>query len=255
MVTIPHSISDAGLKWYMEEIFNFKEKLASDFAVRCFDDDLRKAIKVYNESRRLVEELYELRKADAVPLTGAEAMRILLSASIMPRHTFNILLSDALKEIRSRKGITDYKARLMLGGAALDDPRLVEIIEDLGGMVVTDSLCYGSRHFGGMVEEVGDPLKAIAKRYYGKNPCPRMMNEYKNRLNYTEEMARGAKVDGVILQKIVFCDNHGVDSPMIAEDLEANNIPVLILEREHMLSDVGRLRTRVEAFLERIAGR
>ena len=98
-------------------------------------------------------------------------------------------------------------------------------------------------------------MESIAKRYYFQNPCPRMMGEYKARLQFTEEMAKGANVDGIILQKIVFCDNHAVESTMLADDLEAMGIPVLVLEREYMLSDIGRLKTRVEAFMERIARR
>ena len=69
----------------------------------------------------------------------------------------------------------------------------------------------------------------------------------------TQETAKGADVDGVILERIVFCDSHGVDAPMLAEELEKQGTPTLVLEREYALSDVGRLKTRVEAFLERIA--
>jgi len=42
---------------------------------------------------------------------------------------------------------------------------------------------------------------------------------------------------------------------MLAEELEPMKIPVMVLEREHMISDVGRIKTRIEAFMERIARR
>ncbi len=254
MITIPHTVSDSGLAWYRDEIYNFKENLVSNFSVRLTHGDLWNAIKVYNESRRLVQELYDLRKAENPPISGADAARILLSAYIMPREKYNGLLREALKEIKKRKGISGYKARLLVGGAALDDPQLMELIEGQGGVVVTDTLCFGTRNFGTQIEENGgNPLDAIAKHYYNRNPCPRMQNQFPNRLRYTEEMAKGAKVDGVILERIVFCDAHGVDAPMQADRLEEKGIPTLVLEREYALSDVGRLRTRVEAFLERIA--
>ncbi|MBI4774492.1 MAG: 2-hydroxyacyl-CoA dehydratase [Deltaproteobacteria bacterium] len=252
MVTVPHSLNNAGLEWYEEEIHNFKEHLTHNFGVRCSSADLTNSIRVYNESRRLIDELYELRKAEAVP---TDALKILLAAGIMPREKFNELLREALDEVRQRAGVTDYKARLMIGGSALDDAALIGIVEGLGGMVVTDSLCFGSRHFMNPVAEDGDPVKALADRYYYHNPCPRMLGEFKSRERFTEELARGADVDGLLLQKIVFCDNHAVESTMLAEDLEPKGIPTLILEREYMLSDVGRLKTRIEAFLERIARR
>ncbi len=255
MVTIPHSIYDAGFEWYLEETGLFKEKLATDFSKRCSDTQLAASIKTYNKSRELVARLYELRKRPDVPVSGKEAMGIMLAAGIMPREKYNELLEEALAEIEARPGNNDYSARLMLGGSAVDDPKLLELIEGLGGVVVTDSLCYGSRYFLNPVEENGDPLKAIAKRYYYNNPCPRMMNQFENRQAVTEKLAREADVDGVILQKIVFCDNHAVDCTMLADELEQKGIPTMVLEREHMFSDVGRLKTRIEAFMERIARR
>jgi benzoyl-CoA reductase subunit C len=255
MVTVPHSLSDAGFEWYQEELDNFRQSLAHTFGVRCSDHDLHAAIGLYNESRLLIDELYELRKAEQVPIRGFEVMRILLAAGTMTRKKFNDLLKQAMEEIRSRPGTTDYRARLMVGGSAMDDPGLLDLVEDLGGMVVTDSLCFGSRHFASLVEEDGDPLGAIARRYYYRSPCPRMLGAFPNRLKYTLDLALGASVDGVLLQKIVFCDNHAVDSVMLAEELEAEGIPVLLLEREYALSDIGRLKTRIQAFLERIARR
>lgn len=255
MITVPHSVYDAGFEWYQEEVFNFKENLTNNFGLRCNKDDLAESIKIYNRSRELINQLYELRKAEAVPVSGAESMALLLAAGIMPREKYNELMEQALEEIKARSGSTDYQARIMVGGAALDDPQFMTLVEEMGGMVVTDNLCFGARHFMNPVEENGDPLEAISRRYYYHNPCPRMMNEFENRMEFIKHLADGADVDGIILQKIVFCDNHAVESVMLAEELEALDIPVLVLEREHMLSDVGRLKTRVEAFMERIARR
>jgi len=257
MITVPHSIYDEGFEWYKEEIFRFKEDLTNNFATRLTSGDLQASIDVYNESKRLLKELYELRMADNPPISGAEAMKIIFAADIMPRDTYNALLKEALKEIRSRDGIKDYKARIMVGGSPLDDTQLIEIIESLGGIVVTDTLCGGSRNFQEFVEveKDGDPLEAIARCYYYSNPCPRMLGHFESRLQYTEKIAKEANVDGIILQRVVFCDNHAVENTMIADELEPKGIPVLNLEREHMLSDVGRVRTRVEAFIERISRR
>jgi bzd-type benzoyl-CoA reductase N subunit len=255
MITVPHSFSENGYKWYSDEVYHFQESLKQEFGARCSRQDLKNAIQVYNHSRRLISELYDLRKREPAPISGSDALKILLSAGIMPRERFTDLLEQALGEIRTRTGPSDYRARLMLGGSACDDPQLIDLIEEMGGMVVTDTLCFGARHFMNEVREDGNPTQAIAHRYYYHNPCPRMMGSFQERLDYTEKLATEAKVDGIILQKIVFCDNHAVESTMLADDLEPKGIPTLVLEREYMLSDLGRLKTRIEAFLERIARR
>ena len=49
------------------------------------------------------------------------------------------------------------------------------------------------------------------------------------------------------------CDIHGIDNVMLQKDFEKRGIPVLVLEREYdVLADAGRIKTRVQAFLERI---
>ena len=179
-----------GFGWYRDELYNFKEKLINDFGLRCSRQDLAHSIQVYNETRRLIMELYELRKAESVPISGSDALRMVLSAYVRPRERYNSLLAEALEEVRAHAGRADHKARLLVGGSAVDSPELFEIIEGMGGIIVTDTLCYGSRQFNNKVSEEGDPLDALARTYYVSNPCPRMMNEYKNRLKYNGRNGR-----------------------------------------------------------------
>ena len=238
------------------EVFDLADEiLGFKLSKLCFEgpeEKLRETVKVYNESRRLLEKLYELRKREAPPVTGSQSLSIVAASSAMPREEFNRMLSELLEELEEAEGVDDYDARIMIVGSELDHPKLIELIEDLGGLVVTDSLCFGTRQFKGIVDEGGDPLEAIARRYYNHNPCPRMLREYSRKVNIVRELAREARVDGVIFERISFCDPHGVDNVMISKELEEDDIPTLVLERDYLISDIGRFRTRVQAFLERI---
>ena len=50
-----------------------------------------------------------------------------------------------------------------------------------------------------------------------------------------------------------FCDLHGVDNVQLRNDMEAAGLPVLLVEKEYgAAADLGRLETRLQAFLERI---
>jgi benzoyl-CoA reductase/2-hydroxyglutaryl-CoA dehydratase subunit BcrC/BadD/HgdB len=61
------------------------------------------------------------------------------------------------------------------------------------------------------------------------------------------------EAEGVVLETIKFCDMHGTDNALINHYLEKEGIPVIELERQYgPLADAGRVRTRVQAFLERI---
>jgi len=65
-------------------------------------------------------------------------------------------------------------------------------------------------------------------------------------------MIHDFKVDGVILERLSFCDLWGFEQFSIQNDFKEWNVPLLILDREYILSGVGQLRTRVQAFLETI---
>jgi len=256
MLTIPHVISEKRFDWYLDDIKKFAENLASHFGVMPLDNQkLKDAIKIYNETRRLMLELYDLRKADNPPISGTESMQLAIAAFTTPKPIFNKLMRAALDAIKARPGISAYRARIMIAGSFMDDTFLLELIEEAGGLVVADNLCYGFRHFDTPVEETGDPLEAIARRYYWHNPCPRMQGEFDRRLDETRAIAKGANVDGVIFQRIAFCDSHGAESPMESKYLEEEGMPTIILEREYMPSDRGRLKTRIQAFIERLERR
>jgi benzoyl-CoA reductase/2-hydroxyglutaryl-CoA dehydratase subunit BcrC/BadD/HgdB len=101
----------------------------------------------------------------------------------------------------------------------------------------------------------GDPIKSLSDRYIKDVLCPRMYEEYARRRDFILGKIEDASVDGVVVMHNKFCDVHGVDNVQIRLDLEKRKIPVLALEKEYgSKADVGRIRTRVQAFLERIGG-
>ena len=59
-------------------------------------------------------------------------------------------------------------------------------------------------------------------------------------------------VDGVILVVYKYCDPYGFDVPAMKSYMESKGVPVLYVEDEYSTSALGRMKTRVEAFLEMI---
>src|SRR5690606_28353976 len=117
--------------------------------------------------------------------------------------------------------------RIMLVGSANDDLDFIRLIEESGCTVVADTLCSGSRSYSDPTDEDGDPVSALARRYLSHKFCPRMFGCYRDRLSYIMERAKEAKVDGVILQNIRFCDLHGSENGIFERDLEAAGIPCM----------------------------
>jgi bzd-type benzoyl-CoA reductase N subunit len=247
---IPCKISETTLDYFNEEIQLFKEGLEGAFGVQITDEALWEAIRLYNRSRSLLTQLYELRKQDPPPILGSEVADVIRAGWALPRQQYNELLEELLVQVerRDRSEFAD-RPRMLLFGSELDDPKYYRAIEDEGAIIVADLLCGGARYFWQDVKEDGDPLKAIAYRYLTRAPCNRM-HPAEDRVGILQQTAQDFHVDGVIHQSIKFCDNYAGQFPIMKRGLEEIDIPVLHLEREYIMSAGGQLRTRVGASLE-----
>ena len=252
VMSLPRKTEATQVAWYRDEINLLRGKLEKHFSVKISDKTLWKAIKLHNETRRLQKKLYELRKQDSPPITGAETLAVMVAGTAMPKEQYNNMLRELLDELKGAKGHSSHRARLMIVGGILDDPEYVSVIEDQGGLVVTDSLCFGTRIMWVQVDEsLSDPAEALAKYYVADRPsCPRFYGEHNNRAKYIIDMCREFKCDGVIGERMMFCDLWAVEHYMLGQDLKAVGIPMLKLDREYLTGGVGQLRTRVQAFLE-----
>lgn len=252
-ITVPHKANEELVAWYKDEFKEFAENIEKAFEVEITDAKLSQAIDVYNETRHLLRDLYELRKSDSPPISGAETLSVVLAGNSLPKDRYNQMLRELLDELRKRKGIVKYRARLMIAGSGgCDNPDYLGLMEEMGGLIVTDSLCFGSRYFWEPVDAGGDLMLNLARSYLNRPSCPRMVDNVGERGEFVKQMVKDFKVDGVIFQRIRHCDLWGGQLLYTKKDLKEADIPMLSLEREYMMRDVGQVRTRIQAFLETI---
>jgi len=256
ILSFPRKAGQPQVEWYRNELIRFRQSIEAHFNVKITDERLWEAIRTHNRTRALQRRLYDLRKNEAPPITGAEMLAVMVAGTAMPRHIYNQMLSELLDDISRKDGITDYRARLMIVGSILDDPSFVKVIEDLGALVVTDSLCFGSRLAWKDVDEAaGDPMDALAKYYVAERPsCPRTFGKELERGTFIKDLVREFRVDGIIAEQMKFCDIWTIENFMLGKDFKEAGIPFLKLDREYISAGVGQLRTRVQAFLETIGG-
>jgi benzoyl-CoA reductase subunit C len=199
-----------------------------------------------------MRKIYDLRKSDNPPITGAEMLAITVASTAMPQNVFIDLLKELLDELGTAKGNGDHRARILLMGGELDNLEYVKAIEDQGALVVSDTLCFGSRMLWKDVnEKIDDPLTALAQYYIVDRPsCARVFTEYPSRLKYIKSMLKDFDVDGAIFSRLTFCEMWGFEQFSLSNDFKNLDVPLLCLDREYTLSGVGQLKTRVQAFLE-----
>jgi bzd-type benzoyl-CoA reductase N subunit len=251
VLTVPRKFTDNAHQLYYEEVLQLKRRLEEYLGIEITDEALYRSATLFNDSRMLLNRLYDLRKLDRPPITGAETMEVLNAAYRMPKEIFNQWLNDYLEELESSNRAFSSRARIMIVGSVLTNPEFVKSIEEQGALVVTDELCTSTRYWGDTVILDGQKpvLQSIAQRYLNNFPCARMYpsdERFERILSFTRDF----KVDGVISQIIRYCVPYAHDLPLLSDRLNEQGIPSLALDIEYGTSGSGQIATRVQAFLE-----
>jgi benzoyl-CoA reductase/2-hydroxyglutaryl-CoA dehydratase subunit BcrC/BadD/HgdB len=253
-VDVPRLNKDVTLPFFVSELSNVKKELEEFTGAKITEEKLQESIKLYNETRSLIQELYALRKVDKPVISGTETLKIMLSAMTMPKREFNTALRGFLTEAKTRQPLPAARARLMFIGSALDDPEYLKVIEDTGALVVTDITCFGSRYLWDPVPQGGDSITTLAKAYLGKITCPRMVNMHDDLHELIFQTLQDYKVDGIVYSKLQYCEVWGGENLMFEDKMKEKDIPLLALEREQIMTNTGQMAVRVEAFVEMLEG-
>ena len=250
-----NTITEAAYPFYLKEVSSLKESLEKFAGVEITPQSLRQAIKVYNENRALLRQVYDLRgKEEPPPLPGVEVQQIFMSSMLMPKEKNNKLLAKLLQELPGRQGLSPGDGpRLHISGSLLPDLDIFKAIEELGGRVVSDDLCIGSRYFWDDVEESLEPLEALTQHYLDKKvPCLAMASENTSDryLEYILQMKERYKFDGVVFCTPRYCDTHQMDLPFLIESLRQREVPTLTFDTDQTVASPAELRAQLRAFLE-----
>jgi len=250
LVEVPVIDSELTRRRFTTKIRDFIGVIEELGKVKIDDSSLRDAIAVYDKGYTLLRKMYELRKKEVPPLSGGEALAITTAAMVMPRDEFNKELEGLLPYLEKRKAnVSRTRPRLLLSSDLLDNPAYIDLVEEAGCLVAMDDLDTGSRYFWEKVDGSSkDPAHALAVRYL-KNRSPRMF-DWRGQTEQLVQWAREFNIDGVLELPDMYDYTRAFRKPYLERWLKEAGVPSMSFERDYYLTNVGQLRTRVEAFLE-----
>lgn len=252
ILDLPHKKTPEAVDWYVTEVENLARRLSEHFGIDTGPAALNEAVSLRNQAFAALRAIGDMRRLDAPPLTGAEFHALMRISSVIPNRDLLDLLPAIRQDIADRGGIDDYRARLMVVGSEFDSADYIDAIESTGALVVGDRYCTGSIPATEeiVIADPANPIRSIAEQKLLRTTCPRMMADFRDRVDEVMANVEKFKVDGVIVETMKFCDLWGIEAPPLADALRKAGVPVLRLEREYMLTGRGQLATRVQAFLE-----
>jgi benzoyl-CoA reductase/2-hydroxyglutaryl-CoA dehydratase subunit BcrC/BadD/HgdB len=254
-VYAPRKRDEVAVKLYLADLEGFRSRLSQYLICRIPDQHIANSIKVYNRGRELMHKLYELRKRDRPPVTGAEALEVSKAAARMPRERFNELMEQLLAEIQ-RTGREIKKARrVMIIGNDLHNTNQIANLETLDAVVVVDEMDVGIRRAWGQVDTQLPPMEALARHYVLGRPVDKHTWNSDGRLEFIGEMAEQYKVDGIVSEIVRFCTYNGWDKFDLKKQMEKRGIPILEIDLEYGHPAGAQVKIRAEAFMEMLESR
>jgi len=261
VMEVPQKKEEPDIKLWHKEVREFKDKVEGLAGKKVESKRLAETIEIMNDKRRALQKLNELRKHDPPPISGLDALVVMQAAlnaePVRFTETLN-QLNDELEE-RIEKGISPFTKgvkRIMIAGcpAVMGNWKVHWLVETSGAAIVGDETCTGSRYFENLVDETAKDLvgqlSALAERYMKINCACFTPNT--DRIEGVVKKAKESNVQGVVQYILQYCHGYNVEAIRVDGALKQANIPSLKIETDYSEEDVGPLRTRVEAFLERL---
>jgi benzoyl-CoA reductase subunit C len=213
---------------------------------------LAASLDLYGKIRTLMAELYALRYERKLSLSAADFLYVVQAGFLTPPERYYTLLTDLKKELPDTfnygKGVP-----VLVSGSLIEEPEVLRILEESGGMVVADDLCTGLRNFVPAYGKGDDPVEQLIDRTMNRFPCPSRASA-EDRLPRLLHLMDSAKARAVVFIFQKFCTPHLGDHPFLNAALKERQIPAMMVELEESGIVEGPMRTRLEGFFEMIGG-
>lgn len=253
---ISYTQDDNAVKYYKLELLDFKKQLEEIKGSTIEDNDLLQSIKKYNNFKKKLSELNELK------VSGNKKLEIFQKAMLFGPD-FLPEVDKFIQDMRNGGdlGLNNSKDLILTGCSIFIGDYLIDLIEESGGNIAFFDTWIGNSYFSQIFEDeilnsISDPVELLVHRFknniFGDHSVPFYLE---NKIAQIEKIHRdyqqktGKKL-AVINHIIKFCDHISIMSAFLKNKLQQKGIQVLNLERDYSRSAKGPIETRIQAFLE-----
>lgn len=261
VMDLPQTKGDTARVLLRSEYVKFVKRIEKLTGIAITAARLKNAISIVNAKRKAVYRLSALRAHDPSPISGLDSLLInqifFYEDPVRFTQNINALCDELEQRIAQNTGAMAKKTpRILMSGCPMAVPnwKVPSIVETSGAIIVGEESCIGERGTRNPVDDSAASLDglidALVDRYL-KIDCA-IFTPNTERLDHIVDMAQTYQADGVLLYAIQFCAPYTVEALGIEKELEKRKIPAIRIETDYSQEDMGQLKTRIQAFIERI---
>lgn len=258
VMELPNSQSRVSMEFWRSEVIRTKEYFEDFFQTIITEEKIKEAIHLGNEIRKSLLRLCEVMKLEPAPVLGGDIQKIVSGS----KYRFDFKTTPAVVDAITDRILEEYhqgkmlesRPRILVTGCPMggDSLKVIQAIEENGGVVVAVENCSGVKTLDRMIDE-DDPdiYGAIARRYLSTG-CS-IMTPNDNRIELIGRIIDEYHVDGVVEMILSGCHATGAEAAYIQQFVtEEKGLPYLSIDTDYSKEDYAQISTRVAALIEMI---
>lgn len=238
--------------WVKEEIERLIASLTGWSGKGLKDEDFKESIRIHNENKGLLKEIYEIKRQYPASLSNKELFSLFKLSMQVDKVEFNKSLKeikDNLKTVKSN-GYTD----VILVGITCDPPEVYDLFDEIKLNIVGDTLVTGTRYLQGIVPDIANSIDALTERHFHRGFYSPIHDDVFKNFEEVKALYEQTNAKAIIYVHIEFCESQEYDLPDLKKMIRKEGMPMHVLDTEYQTLSLSHLRTRLQAFFESLKG-
>ncbi|QKK01458.1 MAG: benzoyl-CoA reductase subunit C [Pseudomonadota bacterium] len=251
----PQTFGDAGHRFYRFELEDLLGDLQKLSGIEATPERLNHAIELYNDNRRALAELYDLRAAEPHKVPTADVYLLMRAGNIIEVEEHTTMLREYMEAVRDSESPMLDNIRVVITGMFCEQPPLtmVKAMENSGCYIVDDDWMLGARYQMGQTPISDDPMGSIVDAYFNDTVCTATRYDADGgNGRFLVERVRERDAEGVIFAAASFCDPALLDRPMGQSALNQADIPYTAFTYSENTGQVQVIKEQAGTFADSI---
>jgi benzoyl-CoA reductase subunit C len=254
---VPQNYVDAiGGAYYVHELETLRDDLGKLRGAPITDEEINASIRVYNENRRAVQDLYAYRATKPWQAPTSEVYLVLRAGMVLPPEEHTQIVRDYIAAADALPRPKRDNARVVLNGSFCEQPPLglIKSIELAGCYIVDDDFMLVTRWLLDDVPANGNPLEELSKAFLHRSATTAAKYDT-NRADkgvFLLKQIKTSSAEGVIFAAPSFCDPALLERPMLQDVLSKNKVAHTAFKYAENTGQMAPIREQAGTFADSI---
>jgi benzoyl-CoA reductase/2-hydroxyglutaryl-CoA dehydratase subunit BcrC/BadD/HgdB len=239
--------------WVREEIERLIASLSNWTGRTIQDMDLLESIKVLNENKTLLTQIYDIKRKNPAAITNKELFALIKLSMQVDKAELNKSLKKIRDNLDTKTKAEGYTDVIMVG-ITCDPPEIFDLFDEIKINIAGDSLITGTRYLQGIVPENGGPVDALTARHFRRGFYSPIHDDVFKNFEEVKALYKATNAKAIVYVHIEFCESEEYDLPDLKNMIRKEGIPMHVVDTEYQTTSLSHVRTRLQAFFESLKG-